>query len=236
MVQLEAGSAFWNSSRPMGSQASGLTGRSRAISGLNMRAKNRRSGQSESPAECPPALPDRSPPRRAAVTPARSSRCPYRLARRDRTDRQTGSCAESSVLSGVGKPLLFIAASCQSHHQQPQPQQRRHARAVRHHSADALTAGVVTTDLQRRQDNHFAGARHAARAVVVFCRCCILRPLYGEWRNGWRTLPGRSRSRRYRPSACCCDTVMTARRSPPTACGGILPDRRCWLMRCAMPA
>ena len=39
MVQLDAGSAFWNSSRPIGSQASGLTGRRSAISGLNMREK-----------------------------------------------------------------------------------------------------------------------------------------------------------------------------------------------------
>ena len=39
MVQLAAGSAFWNSSRPMGSQASGLTGRNSAISGPNMREK-----------------------------------------------------------------------------------------------------------------------------------------------------------------------------------------------------
>ena len=52
MVQLEAGSAFWNSSRPIGSQASGLTGRSRAISGLNMRAKN-----SERPIKNPSGMP-----------------------------------------------------------------------------------------------------------------------------------------------------------------------------------
>ncbi len=51
MVQLEAGSAFWNSSRPIGSQASGLTGRSRAISGLNMRAKNSER-PIKNPAEC----------------------------------------------------------------------------------------------------------------------------------------------------------------------------------------
>ena len=35
MVQLEAGSAFWNNSRPIGSQASGLTGRNSAMSGLS---------------------------------------------------------------------------------------------------------------------------------------------------------------------------------------------------------
>ncbi|MOA27319.1 hypothetical protein D3C78_1481880 [compost metagenome] len=39
MVQLDAGSAFWNSSRPIGSHASGLTGRRSAISGVNMREK-----------------------------------------------------------------------------------------------------------------------------------------------------------------------------------------------------
>ena len=52
MVQLEAGSAFWNSSRPIGSHASGLTGRSSAISGLNMRAKN-----SERPIKKPSGIP-----------------------------------------------------------------------------------------------------------------------------------------------------------------------------------
>jgi hypothetical protein len=39
VVQKQAGSAFWNSSRPIGSQASGLTGRSSAISGVNIREK-----------------------------------------------------------------------------------------------------------------------------------------------------------------------------------------------------
>ena len=37
MVQMAAGLAPLNTSRPMGSQASGDTGRSRLISGLNMR-------------------------------------------------------------------------------------------------------------------------------------------------------------------------------------------------------
>jgi hypothetical protein len=40
MVQMAAGLAPLNTSRPMGSQASGDTGRSRLISGLNMRLRN----------------------------------------------------------------------------------------------------------------------------------------------------------------------------------------------------
>ena len=40
MVQMAAGSAPLNTSRPMGSQASGDTGRSRLMSGLNMRLRN----------------------------------------------------------------------------------------------------------------------------------------------------------------------------------------------------
>ncbi len=40
MVQMAAGLALLNTSRPIGSQASGLTGLSRLISGENMRLKN----------------------------------------------------------------------------------------------------------------------------------------------------------------------------------------------------
>lgn len=40
MVQLEVGFVFWNSSRLIGSQVSGLIGCSRVISGLNMWVKN----------------------------------------------------------------------------------------------------------------------------------------------------------------------------------------------------
>ena len=40
MVQMAAGLAPLNTSRPIGSQASGDTGRSRLISGLNMRLRN----------------------------------------------------------------------------------------------------------------------------------------------------------------------------------------------------
>ena len=36
MVQVAAGSAFWNTSRPIGSQASGETGRSRLMIGLTI--------------------------------------------------------------------------------------------------------------------------------------------------------------------------------------------------------
>ncbi len=174
MVQLEAGSAFWNSSRPIGSQASGLTGRSRAISGLNMRAKNSER-PIKTPAECPPAPPGRSPPPRAAGRPARSSRCPCHWARPDRTDRQTGS-APSPACSAAWESLCYAsppAARPAAAHPAPTAGQQ----ALGELTQPARDGRRGAPDLHRRQDNHFARrVVHADDRLLTLCLLHLMPP------------------------------------------------------------
>ncbi len=155
MVQLEAGSAFWNSSRPIGSQASGLTGRSRAISGLKHAGEEQRAADQK---------PQRNARQRRQAeahrhalqggqhVPADAHR---HWARPDRMDRQTGS-APSPACSAAWESLCYASPpAARASSSTPSPNSGGSRRWVSSRS-QRVTARRGAPDLHRRQDNHFA--------------------------------------------------------------------------------
>ncbi len=174
MVQLEAGSAFWNSSRPIGSQASGLTGRSRAISGIKHAGEEQRTADQK---------PQRNARQRRAAKPT-ATRCreastfqpmPMSLGRPDRTDRQTAS-APSPACSAAWENLCCASPPAARPAAAPQPQQRGQ-QALNELTQPARDGWRGAPDLHRRQDNHFARrVLHADDRLLTLCLLHLMPP------------------------------------------------------------
>ncbi len=203
MVQLEAGSAFWNSSRPPAA-CQRLTGRSRAISGLNMRAKN-----SERP-----------------IKTQRNAR-QRRRAEAHRHALQGGQHvpADAHVIG----PVLIERIGKQGQRRVQRAQRRGKAllctppaaasSSTPSPNSGAAGAGELTQpardgrrgapDLHRRQDNHFAVRVVHATTGCLRCACFISCPTLNREMAG--VALGRTRSRPSRPLVCCCASSLPAR-------------------------
>ena len=110
MVQIAAGLAALNTSRPIGSQASGDTGCSRLMIGATMRLSEREAADHEAQRDAHQRRQAEAHAPRAAARTGCSSRCPGRWGRCGRTGRRTASPPASKVAAGVGKRAALHAS------------------------------------------------------------------------------------------------------------------------------